>query len=230
MSLGNVLYIEDEAALAEIIRESLEAKGFTVKYASTLSSASLLLRESQPDIIVVDVMLPDGDGFEWVASLRKSNICVPVIFLTSRSQSSDVVKGFELGGNDYVKKPFSIAELVVRMQALLKGSLTQAPAIVQEMVTRKIGKSTFIYPAGELQTGGNKIQLTSREADLLELLILHRNQPINRHEVLQKLWGNTDYFSGRSLDVFISRLRKYFSADASVKIINVRGIGYKLVY
>ncbi|HYD91113.1 MAG TPA: response regulator transcription factor [Flavobacterium sp.] len=230
MSLGKILYIEDEAALAEIIRESLEAKGFLVSYAAKLSSASFLLRESLPDIIVVDVMLPDGDGFEWVASLRKRGVNVPVIFLTSRSQTSDVVKGFELGGNDYVKKPFSIAELVVRIQALLKKQAPPATANVQEMVTRKIGKLTFIYPAGELETGANKIQLTSREADLLDLLLLHRNRPINREEMLQKLWGSTDYFSGRSLDVFISRLRKYLSADACVKIINVRGVGYKLVY
>lgn len=230
MSLGKILYIEDEAALAEIIRESLEAKGFIVTHAATLSIASCLLPESSPDIIVIDVMLPDGDGFEWVSSLRKGGVDIPVIFLTSRSQSSDVVKGFELGGNDYVKKPFSIAELVVRMQALLKKSFPQRSGWSQEMITFKIGKSTFSYPAGELLVEGKKIQLTSREADLLNLLHLHRNQPVNRNEMLQKLWGNVDYFSGRSLDVFISRLRKYLSPDASVKIINVRGIGYKLVY
>lgn len=230
MSAGKVLYIEDEAALAEIIRESLEAKGFMVTYAATLSMASSLLNESPPDIIVADVMLPDGDGFEWVTALRKAGIGLPVIFLTSRSQPADVVKGFELGGDDYLKKPFSIAELVVRMQALLKKRLPQSSEPVQEMSTRKIGKSTFIYPAGELIVEGKKIQLTSREADLLELLLLNRNQPVNRHVVLQKLWGNTDYFSGRSLDVFISRLRKYLGADASIKIINVRGKGYKLVH
>lgn len=225
MRTFKVLFIEDEAALAEIVKESLEAKGFEVKHTATISKATLCYHQSPPDIIVADVMLPDGNGFDWVASLRKSDTHTPVIFLTSRSQTDDVVKGFEQGGNDYLKKPFSIAELIVRMKALLKTEI-----ISNDTESWEIGKHIFHYPAGELLTAGKKLQLTSREADLLHILLLNRNASVTRNELLRKLWGNTDYFSGRSLDVFISKLRKYLSHDATVKIINVRSIGYKLVY
>jgi DNA-binding response OmpR family regulator len=229
MRIFKVLFLEDEAALAEIVKESLEAKGFEVQHAATIARASLCYHQSPPDIIIADVMLPDGNGFDWVASLRKSDSYTPVIFLTSRSQTDDVVKGFEQGGNDYLKKPFSIAELIVRMKALLKKELQ--PEIAANLAQSwQIGKHIFHYPAGELLTAGKKLQLTSREADLLRILLLNRNMPVARNELLQKLWGNADYFSGRSLDVFISKLRKYLSQDASVKIINVRSIGYKLVY
>jgi DNA-binding response OmpR family regulator len=228
MSLGKVLLIEDETVLAEIVRENLETKGFEVMHTTTLSKASLLYRRSAPDIIIIDVMLPDGNGFDWVNTFRQTDSHTPIIFLTSRSQTEDVIRGFEQGGNDYLKKPFSIAELVVRMKALLKKG--QQPVLsVQQIVALEIGKMIFYYPAGEIHDSNKVIQLTSREADLLRLLFADRNRSVNRNEILQRLWGNTDYFSGRSLDVFISKLRKYLSADDSVKIVNVRGVGYKLV-
>lgn len=228
MNLTKVLLIEDEAVLAEIVRENLETKGFGVLHATTLSKASLLYRRSAPDIIIIDVMLPDGNGFDWVTALRQTDDHTPIIFLTSRSQTEDVIKGFEQGGNDYLKKPFSIAELVVRMKALLKKG-QQPVSSAQEMVALEIGKMIFYYPAGEIHDSDKVIQLTSREADLLRLLFANRNRSVNRNEILQRLWGNTDYFSGRSLDVFISKLRKYLSANDAVKVVNVRGIGYKLV-
>lgn len=227
--ITKVLFIEDETALAEIVKESLETKGFEVSHAVTLSRAMLLYQQHRPDIIVADVMLPDGDGFEWIASIRKTDTVTPVIFLTSRSQTADVIKGFELGGNDYLKKPFSIAELIVRMQSLLKREHANASLSNKEVYKWQVGKFKFYYPAGELLNRSNKMQLTSREADLLHLLLLKRNESLSRNDILQTLWGNTDYFSGRSLDVFISKLRRYFSSDPSVKIINVRGIGYKLI-
>lgn len=229
MAIVKILFIEDEAALAEIVKESLEAKGFEVSHAVTLSNAMLLYQQHQPDIIVADVMLPDGNGFEWIATFRKTNSITPVIFLTARSQTVDVVKGFEMGGNDYLKKPFSIAELEVRIKSLLKRELNPFPLSNKETYTWQIGKSTFLYPAGELLSENNKRQLTSREADLLHLLLLKRNEQVNRNDILQTLWSNNDYFSGRSLDVFISKLRSYLSFDPSVKIINVRGFGYKLI-
>jgi DNA-binding response OmpR family regulator len=229
MAAVKMLFIEDEAALAEIVRESLEAKGFEVHHALTLSKAMLLYQQHQPDIIVADVMLPDGNGFEWIATIRRTDTITPVIFLTSRSQTADVVHGFEMGGNDYLKKPFSIAELEVRMKSLLKRELNPVALPKKETYSWQIGAFTFLYPAGELLWGNRKRQLTSREADLLHILLLKRNEPLSRNDILQTLWGNTDYFSGRSLDVFISKLRSYLSLDTSVKIINVRGIGYKMI-
>lgn len=229
MSAEKVLFIEDEAALAEIVKESLEAKGFEVCHAPNVSRAMLLYRQQTPAIIIADIMLPDGNGFEFIQELRKTDTQTPVIFLTSRSQTDDVVKGFELGGNDYLKKPFSIAELVVRMKSLLRKDNSPITKSA-EARTWVFGVFSFHYPAGELQNGKQKKQLTSREADLLHLLLLNRNEALQRNYLLQTLWGNTDYFSGRSLDVFISKIRKYLGADSTVKIINVRGIGYKMIY
>jgi DNA-binding response OmpR family regulator len=229
MAAVKILLIEDEAALAEIVKESLEAKGFEVHHALTLAKAMQSYQQHPPDIIVADVMLPDGNGFEWIAAIRKTNTITPVIFLTSRSQTIDVVKGFEVGGNDYLKKPFSIAELEVRIKSLLKREWNPVALPKKETYTWPIGAFTFLYPAGELLWGHKKKQLTSREADLLHILLLKRNEPLSRNDILQTLWGNTDYFSGRSLDVFISKLRSYLNLDSSVKIINVRGIGYKMI-
>ena len=227
--MERVLFIEDELALAEIVKESLEARGYTVMHALTLAKAHLQYLQSPPDIIVADVMLPDGDGFEWIASLRKTDTKTPVLFLTSRSQTADVVKGFELGGNDYLKKPFSIAELIVRIQALVRREQQLSQLAIHKRYTWHIGHYTFRFPAGELQHGEQMRQLTSREAALLQYLLLHRNRPISRTEILHTLWPNSDYFSGRSLDVFVTKLRRYLDADYSVKIINVRGIGYKII-
>lgn len=229
MSREKVLFIEDEAALAEIVKESLEAKGFEVCHAPTVSRAMLLYRQHAPAIIIADIMLPDGNGFDFIHDIRQTDTLTPVIFLTSRSQTDDVVKGFELGGNDYLKKPFSIAELVVRMKSLLRKDNNPIPKLA-EARSWIFGTFSFQYPAGELQNGKQKKQLTSREADLLHLLLLNRNEALQRNYLLQTLWGNTDYFSGRSLDVFISKIRKYLGADSTVKIINVRGIGYKMIY
>ena len=229
MAILKILFIEDETALAEIVQESLEAKGFEVYHALTLAKAMLLYKQEEPDIILADVMLPDGNGFEWIATIRRTDSMTPVIFLTSRSQTADVVKGFEMGGNDYLKKPYSIAELEVRMKSLLKRELNPVALTKNVTYSWQIGKSTFLYPSGELKMGIRKRQLTSREADLLQLLLLKRNEPLKRNDILQSLWGNTDYFSGRSLDVFISKLRSYLNADTTVKIINVRGLGYKLI-
>lgn len=229
MSEEKVLFIEDEPALAEIVKESLEAKGFEVYHAPTIARAMLLYRQHSPVIIIADVMLPDGSGFDFILEIRKTDAYTPVIFLTSRSQTDDVVKGFELGGNDYLKKPFSIAELVVRMKSLLR---KENSAVTKSAEARSwaFGAFRFHYPAGELLAGKQHRQLTSREADLLNLLLLNRNEALQRNYLLQTLWGNTDYFSGRSLDVFISKIRKYLSTDSSVKIINVRGVGYKMIY
>jgi DNA-binding response OmpR family regulator len=230
MSTAKILLIEDEPALAEIVKESLADKGYEVYHAPSVAKAALLYRQQEPDIIVADVMLPDGSGFDFVGSLRQTDPHTPVIFLTSRSQTEDVVTGFELGGNDYLKKPFSIAELVVRIKSLLRKE--NSPVNKQEKEARvwELGRFRFLYPAGELLNGIQKRQLTSRESDLLHLLLLNRNEALQRNYLLQTLWGNTDYFSGRSLDVFISKLRKYVSSDSTVKIINVRGIGYKMIY
>ena len=228
MSKPVVLLVEDEAALAEIVGESLEAKGFSVTGAATCEAAATSYAQKKPDIIVLDVMLPDGSGFDLATQIRKTDLQTPILFLTSRSRPEDVVTGFELGGNDYLKKPFSIAELIVRIQALLGTNRLAIKSVATHL--HAIGKYTFHYPAGILEYADSRIQLTSREADLLHLLLLQRNDTIERDIILAKLWNNTDYFSGRSLDVFITKLRRHLKQDPSIVLLNVRGKGYRLVY
>ena len=224
--MPTILLIEDEAALALIIRDSLEVRGFVVRHAADGEQGLRLFREQAPDVVVADVMLPRLDGFALAAQLRRENLTVPIIFLTARSQPADVVRGFELGGNDYLRKPFSMDELIVRIQALLSRPAppTSAPAELLQ-----IGRYVFAYPQQKLRLDGTEIELTHREAELLKRLYDHRNQVLERSAVLLDLWGQDHFFNGRSLDVFITHLRRYLRADPHVQILNVRGIGYKLV-
>lgn len=225
-----VLLVEDETALAEIVGESLQSKGFDVVHVTTAAAATEACYTIKPAIIILDVMLPDGNGFDIAKQLRKTDLETPVLFLTSRSRPEDVVTGFETGGNDYLKKPFSIAELIVRMKALLAKNRLVITENNPEQQIFSIGEYAFHYPAGILKHARFSRTLTSREAEILHILLLNRNQMLDRKILLMKLWGNDDYFSGRSLDVFISKLRKYLKEDPSVVIINVRSRGYKLVY
>lgn len=226
-----VLFVEDELALAEIVGESLKSKGFGVSHATSIAEAQELYAQLPPQIIVLDVMLPDGSGFDFAARIRAQDQATPIIFLTSKSQVDDVVQGFEKGGNDYLKKPFSMAELIVRMKVLLSHNRLLGATVQQQAArTYPVGRFVLHYPIGMLENSGIKLQLTAREADLLYLLLSHKNGFISRQELLATCWGNTDYFSGRSLDVFISKLRRYLKADPSVVIVNVRGKGYKMVY
>ncbi len=224
--MPTVLLIEDEATLGLIVQDSLAARGFTVRYAADGEQGLHLFRQQPPDIVVADVMLPRLDGFSLAAQIRRENASVPIIFLTARSQPADVVRGFELGGNDYLKKPFSLDELIVRIRALLARSPAPPTAPAGPLA---IGNYLFDYQRQKLYFQGTEADLTHREAELLKRLYDQRNQVLARSAVLQDLWHNDSFFNGRSLDVFITRLRRYLQADAQVQIVNVRGIGYKLI-
>ena len=223
-----VLLIEDELVLAEIVLESLQSRGFSVSHAATIAEGLNLYYTHSPAVIVLDVMLPDGSGLELARQLRNLGTELPIIFLTSKSLPQDVVDGFESGGNDYLKKPFSLEELIVRIRALLSKSrlITPNPGVN----TIPLGQFVFKYPKGVLQMLGNERLLTTREAEILHMLILNKNGVLSRNELLNSLWGDNDYFSGRSLDVFITKLRQYLKEDPSVSILNIRGQGYKLIY
>jgi len=224
--MPTILLVEDEAALALIIKDSLEVRGFTVWHAADGEQGLQLFRTKTPDVVVADIMMPHLDGFSMARQLRRENTTVPLIFLTARSQSADVVQGFELGGNDYLRKPFSMDELIVRIQALLGRA---APSVPAESELLAIGRYVFAYPQQKLRLDDTEIELTHREAALLKRLYDHRNQVLERSDVLLDLWGQDHFFNGRSLDVFITRLRRYLRADPQVQILNVRGIGYKLI-
>ncbi|UOQ73149.1 response regulator transcription factor [Hymenobacter cellulosilyticus] len=224
--MPTVLLIEDEAALGLIVKDSLEVRGFRVEYAADGEEGLRLFQAGPPDIVVADVMMPKLDGFALARQIRTQNQTVPIIFLTARSQTADVVHGFELGGNDYLKKPFSMDELIVRIHALLSRQPAAAPAPVGPL---PIGRYRFDYPKQKLCLDGHSADLSNREAELLKRLYDQRNQVLERTTVLRELWGDDSFFNGRSLDVFITRLRRYVKDDPQVQILNIRGIGYKLI-
>ncbi|MEP2936770.1 MAG: response regulator transcription factor [Gilvibacter sp.] len=220
-----VLLAEDEPALAQIVKESLETREFEVTLCKDGVAAKEAYKKEVPEILVLDVMMPKKDGFTLAKEIRKENNDIPIIFLTAKSQTQDVVQGFSLGGNDYLKKPFSVEELIVRIQNLLGRSKPETPS-----KDFKIGAYHFNAAKQELQFNTEKLtSLTHRESELLYHLCLNKNQLLDRNSILQKLWGQDDFFSARSMDVFISKLRKKLKQDTSVQIVNVRGYGYKLI-
>lgn len=223
-----VLLIEDEPALAMIVKDSLEVRGFTVRYASDGDTGLSVFRQQRPDIVVADVMMPNLDGFSVAQQIRQTDSDVPILFLTARSQTADVVRGFELGGNDYLKKPFSLDELIVRINALLRRT-TGSSASGAQSDWVSIGRYQFDAPKQKLSLDGHNRLLSHREAELLRRLYEQRNQVLERNAILLELWGDDSFFNGRSLDVFITKLRRYLHADSQVQIVNVRGIGYKLI-
>jgi DNA-binding response OmpR family regulator len=223
--MPTILLVEDELSLALIVQDNLASRGFTVLHAADGQVGLDLFRQHQPDLLLVDVMMPVLDGFSLAEQVRREHATVPIIFLTARGQTADVVRGFELGGSDYVRKPFSIEELVARINARLT-LLDRPPTPLAIMA---IGQYEFDYPHQRLHHQGHTQVLTNREAEVLHHLYRQRNQVLERVEVLQALWGDDTFFNGRSLDVYITRLRRYLRADAEVKIVNVRGIGYKLM-
>lgn len=219
----DILYVEDEASLALIVADSLEMNGFSVRHCQDGLLALRLFEKQKPDILLVDVMMPVMDGFTLATHIRALDSQVPIIFLTARVQTEDVVKGFHLGANDYVKKPFRIEELVVRIESLVKGSPK-----MQLSQNLMIGDYVLDSLRQTLSYKGDSIKLSYRESELLRSLYENRNQVIPREDIMKAYWSYDKYFSGRSLDVFISRIRKYLNQDPRIKITNIRGIGYML--
>ena len=224
MSKIKVLLAEDEASLGMIVKESLESRDFTVFHAENGEEAFEIYQTEKPDILVLDVMMPKKDGFTLAKEIRLENKGIPIIFLTAKSQTSDVLEGFNHGGNDYLKKPFSMEELIVRIKALL--NRIQLKTNVENI---KIGEYVFNLTKQTLEFSSETEQLTHREAQLLFYLFEKKNAVLDRTFILNKLWGNDDFFNARSMDVFISKLRKKLKKDANIQILNVRGFGYKLI-
>lgn len=223
--MATVLFIEDEPALGMIVKDSLVYRGFDVLYAANGADGLEQYHQHHPDIVVADIMMPDMDGFTMAEQIRRDDPHTPIMFLTARSQTSDVVRGFELGGNDYLKKPFSLDELVARINALLRTGASRTSA----NGTLKIGRYIFDPAKQKLTVDDREVTLSHREAELLRRLYQQRNEVLGRSEVLTELWGDDSFFNGRSLDVFITKLRRHLREDPKIQIINIRGRGYKLV-
>lgn len=219
-----IVLAEDEAALGQIIKESLETRNFEVLLCQDGQKAFDVYQSEAPEILVLDVMMPKKDGFTLAKEVREIDDTIPIIFLTAKSQTQDVVEGFTIGGNDYLKKPFSMEELIVRINNLIGRTKLQKTI---EII--RLGDYTFDFPKQLLTYKSEEtVQLTHREAHLLFHLIKNKNAVLDRSLILNKLWGNDDFFSARSMDVFISKLRKKLKQDESIQILNVRGFGYKL--
>jgi DNA-binding response OmpR family regulator len=227
MSKTKVFYVEDEVFLARIVKESLESRGFEVIMEGDGAKAIDLFKKSQPDICVLDIMLPNKDGFTIADEVRELNEDIPIIFLTAKTQTEDVVKGFTLGGNDYVRKPFSMEELIVRIQNLLRLRTDEPKKIIGDSV--KMGKYNFQLNRQVLSNGKEDRKLSFRESELLKLLYENRDKIIDRKDILNLLWGNDSFFNSRNLDVYITKLRSYLRDDPSLEIITIKGIGYRFV-
>lgn len=227
MKKTKVLYVEDELFLGKIVRESLESRGYEVLMETDGSRVMGLFKSSRPDICVLDIMLPNKDGFSIADEIREIDEEVPIIFLTAKTQTEDVVKGFKLGGNDYVRKPFSMEELIVRIQNLLRNRQDGGEKISGGTVN--MGQYSFQVSRQVLSNGREEKKLSFRESELLKLLYENRDRIIDRKDILNLLWGNDSFFNSRNLDVYITKLRSYLKEDPALEIITIKGIGYRFV-
>ncbi len=220
-----ILYVEDDDSLSFITKDQLEMEGYDVTHAVNGKEAWSIFRKAEFDICLLDVMLPQLDGFELARKIRGVSKHIPIIFLTAKSMQEDKMEGFLLGGDDYVTKPYSFEELKFRINVFLRRRKVIEAAPKEAMT---VGKYLFDYPNLDLSVNGSARGLTQREADILYYLASRPNQVIRRSDILEDIWGKDDYFYGRSLDVFISRLRKYLSDDPDISIENVHSVGFKL--
>lgn len=219
-----LLLVEDERILAEILCDTLCGRDFEVTLAYDGEEGYARAQERSFDVIVSDIMMPRLDGFSMVKRLRKEGCTSPVLFLTARSSTDDVVKGFEVGGNDFLRKPFAIDELIVRVRALA-GRLGQQD---DHEAIYHLGRYTFNVGHNLLRCGNEEITLAARETAVLAWLCRHAGQVVEASALLRELWGDDNFFNLRSLNVYISRLRRHLAAEPSVEIVSIRGVGYKL--
>ncbi len=217
-----VLYVEDEPFLARIVQESLESRDFQVHLINDGKMALKAFHDFHPQICVLDVMLPYKDGFAIAREIKQHSPSMPIIFLTAKVQTQDLLKGFEAGGNDYLRKPFSMEELIVRIHNLLRIATNHAKA-PQKMT---LGGYEFFPDNYELHWGKQIRKLSQRETRLLQLLTEDRNKPVLRKNILMDIWSDDSFYNSRNLDVYISRLRIYFSEDPSIEIMTKKGVGY----
>lgn len=224
-----VLMAEDDENLGLILSERLKSKGFEVDLATDGAIAMAMYQKKKYDLLILDIMMPVKDGFTVAKEIRKSDPATPIIFVTARSMKEDVLKGFEIGADDYLTKPFSMDELMVRIHAVLRRTFRKTAQMSNEADQFQFSNTQFNAITQSLTINGVSTDLTSKESELLRMLCVRINEVVPRDEALNSIWGNDSYFNGRSMDVFISKLRKMLSADEHVEIMNVHGKGFKLV-
>jgi len=225
LATKNILLVEDDPNLGEVLNAFLELEGFTVSLARDGEEGYEKFSKSKYNICLLDVMLPKLDGFSLGKMIRKIDKNIPIIFLTAKSLKEDKLKGFDLGGDDYITKPFDEDELVRRINAILKRTIS-----VQNTseLSFKLGNFEYNHVNLTLRIDGNESRITQKEGEVLYMLLQSKNNVVRREDILVKVWGENDYFMGRSLDVFITKLRKHLKPDPQVKIENVHGVGFIL--
>jgi len=225
MDNAHILYVEDDETLSFVTKDNLELNGYKVTHAKDGKEAIQIFKKDKFDLCLVDVMLPEVDGYTVAEEIRSRHSEIPIIFLTAKSLKEDKIHGLKIGADDYITKPFSIEELILKIKVFLKRKYIVGS---QELPILKVGTYTLDHENLKLHLGDNAEQMTKKEADLLKLLIQNKNKIVERSTILERLWGENDYFMGRSMDVFISRLRKYLKADESISVENIHGVGFRL--
>jgi len=227
MSKAKILYVEDEIFLAKIVSETLQSRGYEVVMEEDGGKALKKFQETSPDLCILDIMLPNKDGFAIADGIREISPDVPIIFLSAKSGVDDVVNGFKTGANDYIRKPFSMEELIVRIENVLKRPAATNDTLTDEV---KIGQFQFHVRRQTLNHPQQQRKLSYRESELLKLLYIKRDQVLERRDILNLLWGSDSFFNSRNLDVYITKLRNYLKPDPTIQIITIKGIGYRFVH
>jgi len=225
--MDKILLVEDEMALAMLVSDNLSAEGYKVVHAKNGEEGLKAFYRHEPDLVILDVMMPKGDGFSVANTIRDTDRSTPILFLTAKIHVKDVVKGFESGANDYLRKPFGLEELLIRIKVLLNGGRLSVKSNYQ--TTKDIGAYVFDPRKSELVYKGNIQKLTNKECQLLSLFCQNQERTLTKKTLLLKIWGDDSFFNSRSLDVFVSKLRKSLKNDPRITIVNIRGVGYKLM-
>jgi two-component system, OmpR family, response regulator len=223
-----VLLCEDDPNLGTLLKEYLIAKGFETDLATDGSEGSKMFRKGSYEFLILDVMMPIKDGFTLAEEIRQEDKHTPILFLTAKSMKEDTLQGFKSGADDYMTKPFSMEELMVRMNAILRRTAA-LPDSPDEAMSYSVGLYSFDYNKQKLSLGTLEIKLTTKENELLYLLCKNKNGIMERSFALKAIWGDDNYFNGRSMDVYIAKLRKHLKEDPTVEIINIHGRGFKLL-
>jgi DNA-binding response OmpR family regulator len=225
MTKAKVLLAEDDASLGFVIKDNLQEEGYEVVLCTDGDMALQQFQQKEFDICLLDVMMPNKDGFAVAKKIRQKTDLLPILFITAKSMEEDKIKGFSSGADDYITKPFSMKELTMRMDVFLRRSKKLQADNNKEY---QLGKLRFSYGDLKIYVNGEVSALTQREADLLRFFCEHTNQILRREEVLLNVWGKDDYFLGRSMDVFIAKLRKHFKADPDIILETIHGVGFRL--
>ena len=225
---NNILLVEDEINFGDVLKSYLEMNDFNVELAGDGEEGIDKFKAGKFDLCILDVMMPKKDGFEVAREIREMDLVVPIIFLTAKNMKEDIVKGFKLGADDYITKPFNSEELLYRVQAIMKRSgPVESPK--DEQKEFEIGNFHFNFPLRILTIGDNKVKLSPKEAALLKMFSQRKNDILKRSEALIEIWGEDSYFTARSMDVFVTKLRKYLKEDPNIEIINIHGNGFQLL-